>query len=843
MLHKFCSYSLCPFIMKWDNYDFQSDKINSLIAYLKHCQKQNFFMDDPSLAEGIKKNEPDTVSKLTNSFFKDALGHISHFNSLAGKYLQSDEMRYVCGSYKVFMSVVNKESLDFFNDDGTLNKKKGLGFHEKIVITTQLILWSRISSKCYKLICVAVLQFKLREIDIGEREIWSWLHSFTTCVSCSTSSVYNMHATVMEKKHSSCQILLLSTSIQRFLDQATKRFFSLQSKMETSLQIDYLNIATSYFTHYIIQGRKVEKCISRKDLSLNYFLGNKSCVWDNLITTFSSFVEEGKNQTRCHGERMFEEDDKHTNRDLTQCAASALVLIRRSPPIPSKQETPASVPLVTEEKYLQLRRQLVKMYKQFTTCGMVDALEHESTSMEDKRKSYEESCTKFVKSVLAKETKTNCYDQYMIKLVAYSGLLINDILRVENNKDLLEYQNVFAHVLSYCLDGSYNEKKKIDWESFFAKLVPRSAFSTGDKSHVKLPLYFKKCFESMEMKAPDEKQLDFYYQQNYFPVITQIVAESNVNAVLDAIGDGGNEGKQSSGVKKTCKKTKGSLGTRCEQPTNHNPSSKKQHKAGSGLGALHHNKGVGDKEEGDVPRKRKQTNRLGQSSADMTDADWIKKLKPTTTSAMSRFDLSTLKCNMCGGNVWTENGCVGGYCVKRMVHFCVRCKFEMQTQDKRQSFVLGEGQSFEGLSYSLGGGHSFDMKKTNTLALFSHKRDVRWRNLDGSPERTQKHADGESESFRNLKAMNYKKEAGQGQTNIGTNPSTCKKQHKAKVDPRGFFESLKTNKAEAGIVVGCNKLQKKHGASPYLSPEGKGSSTERTRKSQRTSPRTEFYSP
>ena len=162
---------------------------------------------------------------------------------------------------------------------------------------------------------------------------------------------------------------------------------------------------------------------------------------------------------------------------------------------------------------------------------------------------------------------------------------------------------------------------------------------------------------------------------------------------------------------------------------------------------------------------------------------------------------------------------------------------------KRQSFVLGEGQSFEGLSYSLGGGHSFDMKKTNTLALFSHKRDVRWRNLDGSPERTQKHADGESESFRNLKAMNYKKEAGQGQTNIGTNPSTCKKQHKAKVDPRGFFESLKTNKAEAGIVVGCNKLQKKHGASPYLSPEGKGSSTERTRKSQRTSPRTEFYSP
>ena len=39
------------------------------------------------------------------------------------------------------------------------------------------------------------------------------------------------------------------------------------------------------------------------------------------------------------------------------------------------------------------------------------------------------------------------------------------------------------------------------------------------------------------------------------------------------------------------------------------------------------------------------------------------------------------------------------------------------------------------------------------------------RHLHGSSVRAQKPADSESESFRYLKATNYKKEAGQGQTN------------------------------------------------------------------------------
>jgi hypothetical protein len=82
----------------------------------------------------------------------------------------------------------------------------------------------------------------------------------------------------------------------------------------------------------------------------------------------------------------------------------------------------------------------------------------------------------------------------------------------------------------------------------------------------------------MEIKPPDENQLDYYYQLNYVPVVTKKVAEVN-----RAIGVGGH-GRQSLGTKNPFKQTKGSLGIN-EQPTNNNPSmSKKQHKANIALG-------------------------------------------------------------------------------------------------------------------------------------------------------------------------------------------------------------------------------------------------------------------
>ncbi len=169
-----------------------SISILCLLAHLKQCGQQTFyFMDDSCLVQAIQKNEPDTVSKMTNCIFKDALGYISFFNPSIGNYLQSDGKRYLCNSFSQFVSVVNKDSQDYlYEDHGILNNKRELGSHEKIVTVIQLIMWSRISFKCFKLICIAVKYFKMRNINIGESELWSWLHSFTTCVSCSTSWVY-----------------------------------------------------------------------------------------------------------------------------------------------------------------------------------------------------------------------------------------------------------------------------------------------------------------------------------------------------------------------------------------------------------------------------------------------------------------------------------------------------------------------------------------------------------------------------------------------------------------------------------------------------------------------------
>jgi len=252
--------------------DSLSISILCLLAHLKQCLQQKYFRDDASLVEAIQKNEPDTVSKMTNSFFKDTLGHISKLNPLIGKYLQSDGMRYPCNSFSQFVSVVNKDSQDYLYDDhGTLNNKRGLGSHEKSVIMIQLTMWSRISIKCFKCICIAVQYFMLRNINIGESELWSWLHSFTTCVSCSTSWVYDMYATALENKYPSCQVLLISTSIHHFLGQARK---ILLPSTQSSLKIVHLKIATSHFIP-LVQLKRIETRVSRNNLTLDFFSGKR----------------------------------------------------------------------------------------------------------------------------------------------------------------------------------------------------------------------------------------------------------------------------------------------------------------------------------------------------------------------------------------------------------------------------------------------------------------------------------------------------------------------------------------------------------------------------------------
>jgi hypothetical protein len=167
---------------------------------------------------------------------------------------------------------------------------------------------------------------------------------------------------------------------------------------KASLDIDYLRIATSQFTlHVQEKGKETSVSLLRNNLTLNYFLENNSNVWDSLTNKFSSFVEYGKDQILHHGQWISEDDEDLSHKattndaastlafsnqdmetqqalrnfnttpvaapDQTNDAASALVFLGRSEPIPFKQDTVASVPLVMEEKYQQLRCQLVKMKK------------------------------------------------------------------------------------------------------------------------------------------------------------------------------------------------------------------------------------------------------------------------------------------------------------------------------------------------------------------------------------------------------------------------------------------------------------------------------------------------
>jgi len=514
-----------------------SDNFRVLFAHVMH-RRQKFFLDDPLLQEAIKKNDPEKVSEITDSFLTHALGQISQIYPMLGEYLQREDMRYICGSYTRFISEVNGETLKFFSDDrGFLNNTKEIGEYEKMVITIQLTLWSCISLHCLKHITLAVGHFQLRNIAVGDRELWSWLHSFTACVSCSTSCVYDMCATLSEKKYPACQVLLLSTSIHLSLGQARQAFSPTLSNGTN--EVLFLKYVTSKFTHYVHGiGKETPIPFSRSDVSLNFFSVIDPICWDRLTKFFEKIVLEGENNIRNNDS---EKDD--LSRKAYDTAASVLGSSNNKEtkkPLRNVTPTPAvmapyqsidavsalggsipsffaSVPLVTEENYQTLRRRLVKMKKKLdSNCGIIKAIG-------DKSNDYLEKCDKFCAVTFGGESPDH---SYFAKMVAYSGLLIHDILGVEHNNHLSVHQNLFAHILSYCLDGSYDDNRKIDWKIFFGKLVPRSAFSTnGNNPHCNLLLYFKKCFDLMKIEPPEGNQLDYYYNHDYFPDATKIVVE------------------------------------------------------------------------------------------------------------------------------------------------------------------------------------------------------------------------------------------------------------------------------------------------------------------------------
>ena len=264
-----------------------------LVAHLTRRPPKKFFMDDPLLKKAIETNDPEKLSEVTDSFFTNANGQISQIYPPLGKYLQREEMRYICSSYSRFISEVNGGSMKFFSDDrGFLNSEKDIGDYEKIVITIQLSLWSRISFECFKWICIAALHCLMMNKDIGDRELWSWLHSFTTCVSCSTSYVYDMSATVSEKKNPSCQVLLLSNSIPLFLCLARQMTNSRD-------RIRSFKIVTSHFTHHVQAKGKETVLFSRSDQSLIFFSVYRPDLWDCLTKIFSKLAVEGETNIIC----------------------------------------------------------------------------------------------------------------------------------------------------------------------------------------------------------------------------------------------------------------------------------------------------------------------------------------------------------------------------------------------------------------------------------------------------------------------------------------------------------------------------------------------------------------
>lgn len=191
----------------------------------------------------------------------------------------------------------------------------------------------------------------------------------------------------------------------------------------------------------------------------------------------------------------------------------------------SKQAVAYVVPSVTEEKYQQLRCQLLKIMRQLQPYGIFRVLE-ESPSKKDKQSSYNKKCVDFCKKKFGDVGKT--YYNYLTKMVAYSGLLIHDIVKVGRSKNLNDHQKVFVHVLCYCI-GSNDPKGPDFWKIFLGKLMPRRAVDSSNNAENKIWLYFRKWYDKMEIPPPSEEQLEvqleFYHQLNYLSDASRKVGE------------------------------------------------------------------------------------------------------------------------------------------------------------------------------------------------------------------------------------------------------------------------------------------------------------------------------
>ncbi|MFM6170980.1 MAG: hypothetical protein ACKPB4_02355, partial [Sphaerospermopsis kisseleviana] len=212
-----------------------------------------------------------------------------------------------------------------------------------------------------------------------------------------------MYATDLEMKHPLCQVLLLDHSIKHFC----LYFLTFGPSLNHILK----------FTKYVQESGQMGLLggiLTRDDLTLTFFFEN-NILSDVISKHFSPHqvigLEKGKGSA--------------------QLPSSSL---GRSESTLSKKAVAHVVPSVTEEKYQQLRCQLLKIMRQLQPYGIFRVLEESPSKNKDKQSSYNKKCVEFCNKKFDDVGST--YKIYLTKMVAYSGLLIHDIVRVGHSKNL-----------------------------------------------------------------------------------------------------------------------------------------------------------------------------------------------------------------------------------------------------------------------------------------------------------------------------------------------------------------------------------------------------------------------
>lgn len=618
-------------------------KIWCLCSHVHRQLGSRYLMEDPSVAKAIENNKPKEVSKGINSLIREALGHISdtlvgiYLQSQSMKFLMQDY-----GNLVAHVTSQSHEQLSVNKKQLELHRKMLIIIQLTIWSCISRLSYSYITrvlhffmrEKIYLgqdelwswLYCLTTC-VSFNTSIVYDKYATNDEKKYPTC---------QLLLLPMAIQHNSVNFARVGSKPTFFLP--VMRTILSPKLLELSFKKDPVKTVAMSFISYI-QGKGIGNrplLISRNDCTLIFFTEMKSSLWvdfcrskteeptyhqmisvdenhpnlntsnthlpsalvsskdRNCDTTLAAapslvFTDDTMDTQQAHGDR----DTTHASVPSINQVASVLVNLgsHNTELNQSKHEAVASmhteceaissVPLIMDEKYKKLLFHLVKMKNQLDTFQIIQHLESPSTtSTKEKSRVYQDKCIDFCKRKFALKDHQKTIDQYLIKMIAYSGLLIHDILRVKHVKNLFDHQNVFAHVLSYCLEGtfdtlgSYKEQNQNVWKNFFFKLLPRSAFSMDQIvcPTRKVGTFFRKCLDSMEIISPNQNQLDYYFQNDYFSIVSKKPPASGKNKTKDGstaveavVPAGGGEVVDQPSKMMSSTRTEGSLGNKKRQ--------------------------------------------------------------------------------------------------------------------------------------------------------------------------------------------------------------------------------------------------------------------------------------